>query len=99
MPNGSRRAVQTDYALGLVIKLQITQRNLRPFLLVSVEGCLNIVAMLQVLGEETLVGCREREGALSWLMLGEGTGCTERNILNAGAESQKRRFAVSLGIL
>ena len=53
------------------------------------EGCLNIVAMLQVLGEEMLVGCRERERALSWLMLGEGTGCTERNILNARAGSQR----------
>ena len=56
------------------------------------EGCLNIVAMLQVLGEEMLVGCRERERALSWLMLGEGNGCTERNILNAGAGSQKPMF-------
>lgn len=38
------------------------------------------------------VGRLQRERALSWLMLGEGTGCTERNILNARAGSQKQMF-------
>ena len=71
-------------------KLQIIQRNLRRipwFLLVPVEGCPNIVATLQILGEEMVVGWRKR--ALSQLMLGEETGCTERNILNARAGSQR----------
>ena len=85
---------------GVSHKLQITQRSLRRIpwlLLVPGEGCPNIVATLQGLGEETVVGWRKRG---LW-----ASSCWERNLdaqketFETPEQGARGSFGISLGIL